>query len=346
MEPALRAFRTRGGHVAAIVGIDENGATRQGIALLRELSDDLRIFHDPHGGTFHPKLYLFTGGERAYAIVGSANSTRGGLFDNYEASSELELALPEDADVLTEITGWIDGLRSEDELCLAATDELVAVLDAAGRLLDEDRDRGSPSDDSSAKLAPIPFGLPGRPKVRAPVRPAARQAAGAKTEPAAAQPAQVVTAASTPPELDLRWYKELSASDAQRPPQGGTNVTGLLRLTRADFDLDWRTFFRDHLFSRGRWQKSEVSGQPAERATIPFSVTIAGTYIGVHELVVDHAPHREAGQANVTTVLHWGSLSPRLRDSDYSGYWVLLETTSDGRYGLTIQKQKPANLGG
>lgn len=38
------------------------------------------------GGTYHPKVYCFRSGDRAAAIVGSANFTRGGLGNNLEAA--------------------------------------------------------------------------------------------------------------------------------------------------------------------------------------------------------------------------------------------------------------------
>lgn len=42
------------------------------------------------GGTFHPKVYCFVSGQRAAAIVGSANFTNGGLSKNREAALVIE----------------------------------------------------------------------------------------------------------------------------------------------------------------------------------------------------------------------------------------------------------------
>src|SRR5205823_6122087 len=110
------------------------------------------------------------------------------------------------------------------------------------------------------------------------------------------------------PTVVYEWSKEMSRSDAQQPTRSGTNPIGNLRLTEAGNPIDHRTFFRRDLFGPANWAPANDSrGNPIELATIPFDIVIAGTPLGTRNLVVDHAPHREAGQANHLTVLHWGT---------------------------------------
>ncbi|MGO7790843.1 restriction endonuclease PLD domain-containing protein [Rhizobium ruizarguesonis] len=60
-------------------------------ALVRKLIGVNGAFVVPHfpGGTYHPKLYCFRSGDRAAAVVGSANFTHGGLGRNLEAGLSL-----------------------------------------------------------------------------------------------------------------------------------------------------------------------------------------------------------------------------------------------------------------
>jgi HKD family nuclease len=96
---ALEAFRNAGGQSVVISGIDHRGTSKQGLTFLREVVDQVFIYHDesPERRTFHPKLYLFEQtNQRAIIIVGSGNLTAGGLFTNYEAHIRIELNLTDD----------------------------------------------------------------------------------------------------------------------------------------------------------------------------------------------------------------------------------------------------------
>lgn len=349
LQREITRFRARGGKVSMIVGIDERGATREGLELVRQLADEAWIFQDPHGGTFHPKVYLFRGQNVATAFVGSSNLTRGGHYDNYEASIELEMALPADAGTLTEVEHWIELVRSEPELCIEVTEELVARVVSAGAARSESERENWTGADREGPAVLLPFGRPRHRHVTAPVLAEAATAGparpGASTLPARAAASfgrAVGRHAATPAQIVDRWFKRLDRSGAQQPPQAGTNVTGVLRLTQSGFPIDWRTYFRNSLFGAARWRPRTVSGRPGEETTIAFEVTIDARYVGRHSLAISHASHREAGQANVTTVLHWGSLMPMLRASNHTGYWVVLSRTSDRRHQLSIQRQRPA----
>jgi hypothetical protein len=135
------------------------------------------------------------------------------------------------------------------------------------------------------------------------------------------------------------WSKTLSRADAQQPEDPTkTNITGVLRLAKAGNPIDWRTFFRQDLFGPASWAPSrDRQGNLIETASVPFHVTIGGASRGVIPLRVDHAPHREAGQYNVPTILHWGdALGPFLRSTPMHGHVVTWSSLSNGDYELTI----------
>lgn len=126
----LEAFKTRGGTSTIILGIDAGGATRPGLLLATALFDDAFVFHDPAGGTFHPKLYLASGSEQAFLVVGSSNATAGGLFGNYEASLEARFTLPDEHEdpALADAQAYVEELIGETELCLRLDTETIDRL--------------------------------------------------------------------------------------------------------------------------------------------------------------------------------------------------------------------------
>jgi hypothetical protein len=80
--PLLDAQR-RGKLEALVVGIDFDGTDPKFLRLFRMTA---RV-RPPNGdSTFHPKIYLFSRGDRFDAIIGSSNLTRGGFERNLEAN--------------------------------------------------------------------------------------------------------------------------------------------------------------------------------------------------------------------------------------------------------------------
>jgi hypothetical protein len=126
----IEAFKARGGASTIILGIDAGGATRPGLLLAAALFDEAFVFHDPAGGTFHPKLYMASGSEQAFLAVGSSNATAGGLFANYEVSLEARFVLPDDLEdpALAEARAYVDELIGETELCLRLDTETIDRL--------------------------------------------------------------------------------------------------------------------------------------------------------------------------------------------------------------------------
>jgi HKD family nuclease len=119
LKPALDEFRSRGARTEAIIGVDEGGATEEGLRLAMELFETAFVFHDPGTRTFHPKFYVIEGSDSATVVVGSGNATKGGLYSNFEAAVviELELAAAEDRGFLAEVRRYFEALKSDPQYC-------------------------------------------------------------------------------------------------------------------------------------------------------------------------------------------------------------------------------------
>ncbi|HEV7563735.1 MAG TPA: phospholipase D family protein [Solirubrobacterales bacterium] len=344
-KPDFKAFRKRGGTLRVILGIDEGIATVPGLSLAIELADEAFVFHDRSSRTFHPKVYFAEGDARAVLLVGSSNVTAGGLFSNYEASLEAEFALPDDEaePALRDARAFIATLLEDDELCLPLDSALLKRLVDSSRYAISDRERrsrgsrpsgiGSEDVDERGETGEAGEEIFGKSRHRkAPVRKLPKTAGAElkriepKTAPA---PASVIPVAS--------WTKVLPASDAQHPPSAGSNPLGNARLTQAGHRIPWLTWFREDLFGPAKWVVGkDRHGNDIETAMVPFAVTIAGKSHGTVALQVDHASHRESEQHNHATVLHWDSLGPVLRATDYTDHVLTLQRMSNGSYRLDI----------
>jgi PLD-like domain len=136
LAPELQAFRKRGGTSELLIGVDEGGATLEGLKLAISLFDQPFIFHDPGARTFHPKLYVIEGDAHATAVIGSGNLTRGGLYTNYECALALELDVSdsEDAGFLADLRAYYELLAAEDA-CRSLDDKLFAEIASEPRLM-------------------------------------------------------------------------------------------------------------------------------------------------------------------------------------------------------------------
>jgi hypothetical protein len=381
LQPHLETIHDRGGQMRLVVGIDEGGATRQGLELARVLFDSVHVFHDRSGRTFHPKVYLAAGSASARLLVGSHNATAGGVYFNYEAGVESELSLPDDEALLQSVRQYLARLYADTDLCKELTDAVFAEMlgNPRYRIGDEDARRraATPTNEpeeldadvdladgaTPAGAAPSIFGTSAEPKRSDPGAVAATKKAAAKTVAHAAKttapatkaaPAKTTASAtkaapvgappvpSAPPAaVQKRWFKRLSASDAQHPPTAGSNVTGVLRLVQAGHAINQTNYFRHDFFAPLPWAGTPKPRGLLEQTVVPFDVVIAGASLGTHNLRVDDAAYREAGQGNHTSVLHWDSLAAALAGADHTDDYVVLERLVDGSYRLEITASDP-----
>lgn len=355
---AVTEFTERGGASQVIVGIDEGGATREGLELCLELFRESFVYHDPGTRTFHPKLYAVEGTDRAVIVIGSGNLTRGGLFTNYEAALVLEAARDDDEDwqVRDDARAYFDRLLDGGDAIRPLDPDLIDVLEAEGWVTSEARQNARRAAESRQRrqrrrlFGGAVGGLAGAPAPELPALPdeeededsvltppEAAPAPPPAPPPAPAHAAAPPAAPAAPPQVVARWRKRLPASDAQH--QVG-NITGNVRLTQArEFNgaIPFLTYFRYDFFGNETWISSrDRNNNVLEIATVPFDTTIMGVARGVVPLEIDHAPHRESEQHNHATVLHWGPLAPIMRQRDYTGRVLELARLSDGSYRLTI----------
>ena len=140
-----------------------------------------------------------------------------------------------------------------------------------------------------------------------------------------------------PPTVTRRWFKRMSAADAQRPRAANTNPTGHLTPVKSDHPIQPATWFHDHLFAGAEWLPAPSPTGGRERATTTFHVRIGEEDLGELLLDVTYTPSFEAGQGNRTTVVHWGTtIGDRFRQHDYTGYYVTIERTTAGIFIMTI----------
>lgn len=81
----LRNFRV-------VVGIDQNGTSKEALEALLEWEVDSYIFNTGSNFIFHPKIYIFEGDENIKIIIGSNNLTQTGLSQNIESSIEVSFS--------------------------------------------------------------------------------------------------------------------------------------------------------------------------------------------------------------------------------------------------------------
>ncbi|MGH2941183.1 MAG: phospholipase D family protein [Solirubrobacteraceae bacterium] len=348
---AIEEFRSRGGRAEAILGVDEGGATIEGLELALELFDAAYVFHDPGSRTYHPKIYVVQNDTRAHALVGSGNLTRGGLFTNFEAgvAADLLLAQKPDADFLRDVRAYYDALLALRTYCKPLTRRLIKDLEADPRLVvvserQANRRRSRQRQQGASEI----FGRQAVPDLLGAPPP---EIAPVPHEDDDDDALVVVVGPSSTPSSDgrsfanpvARWWKKMSPSDAHRKP-ATSHERNFVTLTQARRGIDHKTWFRDDLFGdHVAWANEPMrSGNIKEVAVVPFDVYMDGDHLGTYNLTVDHAENRVANQNNAPTYLNWSSLLPVILATDFRDWWLELSRLSDGTFRLQLFREEPS----
>ncbi|GER78510.1 MAG: phospholipase D family protein [Anaerolineales bacterium] len=323
----ILASKNRGAEISITVGFDVKSTSAEALQRIDSLRVNSILVHNARRGhTFHPKIYLFEAtGLKAELFVGSSNLTDGGLYTNYEASTQTTFNFPQDITEYTEVLSSLNRyLNPQGSTAQVLNGNLIDTLVRRGEVPTEreitanQRRSLRAQDRSDSPASPFGVEIINRPS----------RTRRSSTPPAVRQPRRTRQPAPTPNEPsprniigDLVWQKlNLPASDVQR--QAG-NVTGGLRLTQArwsvnDDPIDQTTYFRNNVFGNLDWREWRASPY-SERTEADFDIYILGESYGIHELMISHKPSGEAGQHNYTTILHWGELGEVIRELNLIG---------------------------
>ncbi len=279
---------------------------------------------------FHPKVaHVIRADGAEAAVVGSANLTSAALGANVEAWVEMSSGTPADNGVLAEIVRATDWWHSSNE---SGIFQIASSIDAdrlqkQGVLITQRTQRERSSTFHAPSIA-------------------ARGSRGRRWGPLlskeiAEEEGERLDDRADPSPIIHRWCKKLSRSDALQTATG-TNPTGTLRLGRARHQIDQNTWFRELLFGSAKWISISRRGKEYEEAHVTFNVEFPERDSDQQVLLVDHAPHREAGQNNVVTLIHWGlTLGQWLQGNDQTDKWVVIERDDEGEYRLRIEDTEP-----
>ena len=148
VRPLLEAFRAKGGTARILLGVDEGGASIEGLRAAISDFDEASVLNDASSGTFHPKLYVISGEVASVVIIGSSNLTRGGLFANYEVGVCLDLDLTQaaDAEVHEGVTQFIGRLQSDGTSRALTKDLVQQLLDDARYHIGSEKSSASTAD--------------------------------------------------------------------------------------------------------------------------------------------------------------------------------------------------------
>lgn len=114
----------RGGTIRAVIGIDRENTSIEGLEMLLKLQGQVELWvrHNEASSIYHPKLYAFETETHARVYIGSNNLTGAGLSANEELSARLTEVKggPLQASVAAYLTALVD-----------PADNLARLLDAA-----------------------------------------------------------------------------------------------------------------------------------------------------------------------------------------------------------------------
>lgn len=303
----------------AFVGIRNDVTSAQALKLLLPLVD--RLYYVDTGSRrriFHPKIYLGRSAKSATVLIGSANLTTGGLWNNVEASLRLRAAHTDKrlAAAVREIERALDALPHDypEHVKLIRAEKEIDELLSAGRVVDESiaatptpRARAEKPETDTVPRMPLPLHL------RFP-----------KTKPAAVNPAGPAMKGAPPKSPakrnnELVWESNpLTERDLNVPTGPNTARTGSMLFNKGQLsDIDQRHYFRDEVFSDLKWAPDvSPTKKHLERAEADFRLIVRNVDYGKFSLRLTHnsdASSKAYLQSNAMTQVHWEPVAKLIR---------------------------------
>ncbi|HEV8438529.1 MAG TPA: phospholipase D family protein [Methylomirabilota bacterium] len=269
---------------------------------------------------FHPKLYVAANAKQARVIIGSANLTWGGLYNNIEASTLVKLDLADKADKKfadEAVDAFAEMLKAHPKhVFLIKNEKHAADLFDSGRLVDETV-IPAPSPTARVKKGERDD-LPAMKLTRMNL-PAVKLI---KTKPAKAAKkptAKIAVPAAAVTKYEVWESKPLTERDLSIPSGAGTNPAGSMGWKKGALeDIDQRHYFRDEVFVDLTWTPDSPP-KKWERAEADFELVIKNLNYGVFTLRLSHYTDTNSAtykQNNFMTQLHWGEARKHIAKRD------------------------------
>ncbi|MBG6030792.1 phospholipase D family protein [Proteus hauseri] len=303
-------LRSKNSITNMFVGISNGITSKQALSKLLSIGiNPYAIDMGTQSNIFHPKVYAVIGEDKATVILGSANLTAGGLSENVEFSSliELDLTSSDDEIYISSLISPFDGLNNQyPENIFKITNEIQ---------LDELVNQGRLEDESIRKTASITNSkTPSGQSVATPALPIYRRNKKSKSSPTAIIPSSSSTIQQITSSLPtgLVWSsRELKERDLNIPTSSNTNATGSMYFKKGLLKgIDQRHYFKDVIFSSLSWAPdSKNSKRHLLRATADFEIIINGISNGFFNLLLTHNSKMNTktyNQNNAMTQIHWG----------------------------------------
>lgn len=289
------------------VGIRNGVTSKQGLEELLELEIYPYVIDTgANNFIFHPKVILAYDELKAISIVGSANLTLGGLVNNIEASTILELDMTQEGDknyVVSLETAFSNLTVEENKENITQITQIEDILKLydEGKIIDESiiSHRFIGNTVKNCRVTP-----------RMHVHTEKVKEINNKKK----SGIQKVSVNQERELVNTSWIKvweskPLKERDLNIPTGANTHATGSMTLKKGMYeDIDQRIYFRKSVFNELEWEHRKKGASHLEYATGEFFIVIEGINYGKYFLELKHDPRTDTKsylQNNAMTHLLW-----------------------------------------
>ena len=350
LEECVNSSQINKESVYVIVGIDQEGTSKEALVKLNSLGLRSYIFYQKEAPIFHPKIYLFEGDNNSVLIIGSSNLTAQGLFTNVESSLLVEFKNSEEdgTKLISELINYYSSIFDlTDPNLFLLSESIIEDFASIGvvpnnniwkkRYQKDSQQKSAHSEDSG-------FRVPARATAKVPK-------ALNKSIPNDNVLSEVVyevdlkqdVSFSGTDNYQLLWNsQELTQRDLNIPTGTNTNRTGSMLFKKADYNIDQRHHFIENVFSDLTWTPDPRPRlSHLLRAECLFRVIILGIDYGTYKLRLSHNSKTDTKtymQNNAMTQIHWGDIMALVANNHLlRKKFYLLKDTRDNSFVIEIR---------
>lgn len=316
------------------VGIDQEATSKEALEILLELDIDTQIYYTKSPITFHPKIYIFEGENKARVILGSSNITVPGLFQNIESSIVADFEKPDEEgeQFIEEIRGYFNSFFEGSNPNLnSISEDLIEDLVEGGTIpQDSDYDYTQTGQEREERDEGLMKKLRDRfPTVQV-NQPTEIFGSNKETD------TEDEINAETTKGKEVWKNQGLTATEALNRDELSKNTRLAYRvsLKQAGYEvngevIDQTTYFRHNIFGDLDWVIDDEDSDKEVTEAI-FHAEISDEDLGYYKLEIVHNPNWESGTNSPTTFLRWGELADEIEDREVMGKELRIYEPSEG----------------